>query len=442
MAFLRSRTAAVLLLGLIASATRGLDWPLPPGDSVHPLGHTWGNYISFGVGNFHTGVDVMTPNRANPPVLAVADGWVKAWGTNGGNEFWDLAVSDSGPGFSGRAPGWLYTHVDPGLPHAGLGEEIREGDTIGHVVRWPVTGFDHLHFARISDTGATWQRFPGPTWWYIGNPLPTLAPPADTVAPLIEDALVGQRFAFCADESNDYLEPDSLCGDVDIITKVADLTGYSGNPAWDRVGIFELAYCILDSAGAAVVPWTTSVRFSNRLERSLVGVVYKQVAPCRSRGDYQYRDYYYIATNTDGDTVIESDDRYGCWATGSYPDGHYVVRVRAADAQGNTTTDSMAVTVANAGGMAEAKQGPTPRNFAVEPSPATGPVRFRLPSGARSRFRLLVFDPAGRLIETLAGTVDARNAGLESRRLPAGVYLAELVLDGRPAGRRRFAVVR
>lgn len=423
-----SALAAIILSVLPVQA---MLWPLPPIDSAHPIGHTWGNYINFGSGNLHPAVDIMTPDRPNPPVIAVAHGWVKAWGTTGGREFWNLAVSDSGPAHADRALGWLYAHVDPDLPHKNLGEQVAAGDTVGRVVNWAVPGFDHLHFARVSDTGLNWQRFPSPTWWHLENPLLKLEPAQDTIAPVFRDARPGERFAFCIDGSSDYLHPDSLRGNVDIVARIHDRTGLTSRTSWDTVAPYQLEYCIRHSNGAPAVPWKNSVQFSNLLERENVYVVYKYDNVCRSFGDYTRRDYFFIVTNTDGDSVIEAEDRQGCWTTDSFPDGDYLVLVRACDAVGNTTLDSMAAKVRSAGSVAEHRHLPVharPRLDAATLGDAVV-LKFSLSVAAAARLELL--DLSGRVVEApIKGRLKPDNYTVECHNLRPGVYIASLVVAG------------
>jgi len=82
-----------------------------------------------------------------------------------------------------------------------------------------------------------------------------------------------------------------------------------------------------------------------------VDAVFKQDATCPTQGDYDFREYYYIVTNTDGDTVLEAADTSGCWNTLGFPNGQYWVVVYAWDQSGNTAADSQLVTVNNPAGI-------------------------------------------------------------------------------------------
>ncbi len=419
------RAFAAIALALPVFAT---FWPIPPVNQPHPLGNNWGNYQDYGSGPyFHNGIDVITPDTSGVEVRAVAHGWVKAWGTIQAELHYRIAVCDSPLTYTARAEGWLYAHIDPNRYHKNLGDEVQEGEVIGYLVAWPIDAtFDHLHFARISDTGATWQRFPSPTWWFVQNPLTIIQPSTDLLPPVFQDARTGQRFAFCRNNTSTYLNPGSLNGDVDIIARIYDKTGFStGNDTWDKLAPYLIEYSIKSAGGTVVVPWTISVIFYGRLDAQNVNVVYKNDNTCRSRGDYERREYYYIVTNTDGDSVIESTDAAGKWATAAVGDGDYWVYVRASDVAGNTTVDSMLVTTSNGVPLAEGKNTLLTAPLTVRTANGSAQVNFALSRSTNGSVK--VVDPAGRVIELL--TAGALPAGPQSYtfRLPGGgVYFARL----------------
>ncbi len=338
-------------------------WPIAPQNQVHPLGNNWGNFQNYGSGSyFHNGIDVITPNQQGQPVYAVAKGWVKAWLTIQAEYHWRLAICDSNLNYTGRAPGWLYAHIDPNRYHKQEGDSVLPGELIGYLVPWPVSGFDHIHFARISDTGRLWRRTSSqpqnPTWWFIQNPLTLIQPNTDTVKPTFQDAQAGQRFAFCRNNSSTYLEPQNLSGDVDIIARIYDKTGWTtGNATWDKLAPYKIEYSI---SGPRSVPQTLSLIFKYDLFSSTdtitVKTVYKRDATCRSLGDYNNREYFFIITNTDGDSLIERTDTTGKWRTSDFPDGNYWVKVIAYDVAGNWTAESMQVRLNNGVGISEGKK--------------------------------------------------------------------------------------
>ena len=298
---------------------------------------------------------------------------------------------------------------------------------------WPIDAtFDHCHFARISDTGATWQRFPNPTWWFIQNPLTLIQPNTDRLAPVIENARTNQKLAFCRNNSSTYLRYDSLVGDVDIIAKVYDKTGYTtGQDTWDKLAPYEIDYSIRRHDGLVMVPWTIAVQFSNTLDGSLVNVVYKADNTCRSRGDYDRREYYFIVTNTDGDSIIESSDTSGVWNTGLVGDTTYWVCIRASDVYGNTTLDSMLVTTRNGVGVEDLSPLALSRPLCVFPNPGPAPVRVSFGLGRETEVRARIVDAVGRVAANLAsGRMPVGDYRFEAGRLNPGVYSVRLVAAG------------
>jgi hypothetical protein len=436
---------AFLAAGLVTPAL-ATNWPLVPLDSVHPLGNNWGNYQDYGGGPyFHNGIDVITPDVHGRRVTAVRHGWVKGWGTIQAELHYRLAICDTSSDFTGRAEGWLYAHIDPARWHRNLGDEVQEGDSIGYLVTWPMAAtFDHCHFARISDTGATWQRFPDVTWWFIQNPLTIIRPNTDLLAPVIENARTSQKFAFCRDNrNNSYMRYDSLVGEVDIIAKVYDKTGATtGNPTWDKLAPYEIDYSIKREDGLVVVPWTIGVQFSNTLDGSLVNVVYKADNTCESQGDYDYREYYYIVTNADGDSIIEQADTNGVWNTGLVGDTTYWVYVRASDVYGNTTLDSMQVSTHNGVGVQEPAFAVLSRPLrAGQTAARSGLISFG--TAGSGTVRLHVYDPTGRIVANLAdGRLSAGEHRFSFAPHTSGVYVVKLTLDNRNEYNTKLVVLR
>lgn len=437
-----------LLLPLLATAA---PWPIPPLDSAaHPLGNNWGNIQDYGGGPyFHNGIDIITNGMSGSPVHAVRHGWVKGWGTISADLHYRLAICDTSSDFTGRASGWLYAHIDPSRWHKQLGDEVQERELIGYLVPWPVTGFDHLHFARISDTGATWMRFPDYTWWFTENPLLHMQPSADIIAPVFQNARTGRRFAFCRNNTSTYQNADSLHGAVDIIARCYDKTGYpTADTIWDKLAPYQMDYTIRSAGGTVVVPWRLSVQFSNLLggisDTMLTRVVYKRDATCRSYGDYDRREYFFIVTNTDGDSLIELTDAAGCWNTDSVPDGDYWVVVRASDASGNATTDSMLVQTRNGiTGVAERVQPVLSRPLALRPGITRGPFTASFGLARPTGVELRIVDVTGRITgRPFSGNLAAGVHEITATVSDGGVYLVELTLENGDAYTRKLIVVR
>lgn len=391
---------AIIFLSL-GTQLFAISWPIAPVDSVHPLGNNWGEYQNYGGSPyFHNGIDIITPNQQGAPVYAVAHGWVKTWLTIQAQYHWRLAIADSNLTYTDSCEGWLYAHIDTSRFHKNIGDEVQEGELIGYLVPWPVDGFDHLHFARIKDAGSTWE---GANWQFVQNPLTVLSPNTDTIAPKFENARTGQMFAFCRNNSNIYLSPDSLNGDIDIIARVYDKTGFStGDTVWDKLVPYRIEYSIRGEEDS--VPTTLFVQFSGIINQSCLRVIYKTSNPCRSRGDYNNRDYYFIVTNTDGDSILETTDSLECWQTSYFPNGWYYVKVTAYDVSENFTSESMTVFIYNGVEVAENKsQNPKPgfAELKLSSNSISSFLAFNLILPEAENVSIKVFDNTGRLEKAL-----------------------------------------
>jgi hypothetical protein len=374
-------------------------WPLAPVDTLHALGNNWGEYQEYGSPPYlHPGIDVMGIT-VGKPVYAVDSGVVKAWLTISGEWHWRLAIADYETTDSVEA--WLYAHIDANLYHKNVGDPVAEGELIGYLVEWPIIGFDHVHFARIKDAGAIWQYG---DWAFIENPLNIITPYDDTAKPVFENAYGGNKFAFCQNNTSMYLSSNNLNGNVDIIAKISDGVGLPlYNPVWERLVPYKIEYEI---HGQENLPTTLSVIFAGVLNyESNVGVIYKDDATCNTEGDYEYRDYYFIVTNTDGDSIIEASDAAYSWITTDFPDGDYWIVVTAYDAANNSTRDSMLVTVNNMG-IAETKPTIQSPPFSILPNPNNGTFMVS------SDYDVRILDVTGRVITTSHGTVTDLSPGI------------------------------
>ncbi|MGC8894186.1 MAG: peptidoglycan DD-metalloendopeptidase family protein [candidate division WOR-3 bacterium] len=350
---------------MITTILLSIPWPLVPQDQAHPVGNSWGEYQEYSGdpsgAYLHPGVDIMGVTQGKE-VRAVAAGWVKAWMTISGDYHWRVATSDQNT--SDWSDGWLYAHIDPYRYHVSVGDQVSRGTTIGYLVPWPVTGFDHCHFARIRHHGTNWNDA---GWRFIRNPLVDLVPNTDTVKPIFESTgMSGScKFAFRHNNSSTYLSPDSLYGKVDVIAKIYDKFGISwGYPTYERIGVYRISY---EVKGA--VPLTLSFLFRDTLNYNSYGIVYtiyEYDNYLKTQGDYENRDFFYIVTNTDGDSTVETSDSLLSWDTGLLVDGDYWFVVQAQDEKGNIRRDSCLVKTRN--GNPAVEDGPGSSLFQLGPT--------------------------------------------------------------------------
>ncbi len=318
-----------------------LPWPHVPQDSVHPIGNAWGNYQNYGSSPYcHNGQDIMVPALA--PAVAIKPGYVKAIWLGGSSMYNGVTVADSaGAAF---CSGYMYYHIDDTTIRVQVGDTVVVGDTLGLIATWSVADFHHNHFSANRDSGTIWSQYGA----FYRNPLLDLSPDDDSIVPTFINAYSGQRFAICRNNTSTYQTKDSVHGTVDFICRLDDRINHR---LW-RVCIYRIDYSIRDTLGNYVVPLTRSVEMSDSIDgytRQQSRVVYKQDATCRTRCNYDSlaRQYFYIFTNTDGDSLIEPSDSLAGWNTTLSADGDYWVKVVARDEHGNTAADSMMVKVRN-----------------------------------------------------------------------------------------------
>jgi hypothetical protein len=293
----------------------------------------------------HTGIDIMVPYGT--PVYACKSGYVKAITTIGAELHWRVLIGDSAG--TEECDALMYAHLDSAsmVDAAGLrvGDWVEEGQYLGDIVYF-IDIFHHIHFAKIRFAGdsADWEN--NGAWPYTTNLLEELDNIYDPDPPVFENAYYSQKFAFKTNGSSYYYpEGDTLDGNIDIICKIYD---YINHYDW-KLAPYQIEYKI---EGDSSIPWTNAICFTSSLGNYsynflLTNVIYETDNACPSQGDYDAREYYFIITNNDGDSLIELEDVYGCWQTPYFHNGDYEIWVRARDAYGNSTVDSMMVAIAN-----------------------------------------------------------------------------------------------
>jgi hypothetical protein len=393
-----------------------VGWPITPMDSTHAIGNNWGEFQRYGTGTaayFHPGIDVMGITTGKK-AFAVHRGIVRAWLTTQADYHWRLAIADTNI-TTDSVEAWLYAHIDPYRFHRNVGDVVNAGDSIGFLVTWPVTGFDHTHFARIKDIGATWSTA---DWAFVQNPLRIITPYADTAKPVFVNAQGSNKFAFATNNTTTYQTYNNLHGNVDIIARIYDKTGLplTYKPIWEQLIPYKIEWEI---HGAVNKPVQLSFVFNAYLywdDTMRVKTVFRTDATCNTLGDYDYRAYYFNVTNTDGDSLIETSDAANSWVTTSYPDGWYWVLITAYDAANNSRKDSMQVRIVNGGFVAE-NGNPSPLTpLGVKPNPNYGSFAVRVGVPVK------VYDALGRFV------VKGEN---RFANLAPGIYFAVAEIDGR-----------
>jgi hypothetical protein len=420
-----------------------VPWPHPPQDSVHPIGNSWGNFQDYGTGPYlHNGNDIMTAPLY--PVTVIKDGYVKRiW--QSGQLYTGISVADSaGAAF---CEGYMYYHVDPASVQVTEGDSVYMGDTIAQIVTWPVANFHHNHFSKNHNSGTYWNTYGA----FFKNPLTEFVPDDDSTAPIFSDAVGNDIFAICTNNTSVYLDPDSVYGNVDIICRVEDRINH---PTW-WVAVYKLEYTIYDTTGTIVVPLSLGIQFSDSIESyygTQVDVAYKDDATCNSNCDYtnNQRRYYFIVTNSDGDSLIEATDDQGSWQTDSVANGPYWIKIIASDEYGNAVAESMLVEVKNPTGIDEQdlKNDIRMTGLQIFPNPSIGRTYIRFAGGVGRDVSVDIYSATGALVRSLHDVVrDDLPATLiwqgeddRGRHVPAGVYFIE-ARDGESIIRTKLIIV-
>ena len=327
-----------------------IPWMFFPFDSMRTVWNYYEQHMGYGAPEdsyLHQGLDLIVP--INEPVYAVTGGIVKCvLSLTGGAAYWRIATSDTQT--AGYSQGWLYAHLIQSTIQFDVGDTVHIHDYLGNIIQWD-QDWGHIHFVMIEDSGLVW-RYDDNEWGIVYNPLLSLRPYEDLTPPIFFDVFENQKFAFCANETSNYLDPDSLYGNIDIIVKIKD---FIGDSPWVQPA-FETFYWVKKLPEDTVVfPHTLGQRLNHKFNFYSYGnfvpypdLIYKRdnlLTP--TSWMIQDRNFYHILTNNNGDSLIDLSEKYLAFPTTDYVDGDYRIFVEAKDEFGNSTTDSMNVKFRN-----------------------------------------------------------------------------------------------
>jgi hypothetical protein len=414
-----------------------IPWPFAPFDSMHTVWNYYEQHNSYGTPDWsylHQGLDLIVP--MNEPTYAVADGMVKCVLTIGEEFHWRIATSAvQVPGYS---DGWLYAHLVEESIQFDVGDTVRMHDYLGDIIWW-YEDWGHIHFVEIRDSGLVWL-YSDNEWGINYNPLLSLTPDTDSIPPVIENVFPDSKFGFCLNETSTYLDPDSLYGDIDIITRVVD---YVGDSEWQQPA-YRTYYWVKSLPDEQIVFQRTLGQILNHSYGFYSSGNYEPYATLLYKRDEYLvpsywmeteRNYYHILTNNDGDSLAALSEKQLAFPTGDYPDGDYRIFVEVFDEYGNSDLDSMDVQFKNpiteGSNLVDAPSidlmlAPTHPN----PFDGEATVLYSLPGAGFVTLR--VYDLVGREVERLVdGHRGAGRHALVYRPgdVPAGVYLLELRID-------------
>lgn len=325
-----------------------VEWPFVPFNTMHTV---W-NYYEQHMGSspsftyLHQGLDIITP--INEPTYAVKGGFVKCVLTLGGSSYWRMAISDEQvPGYSN---GWLYAHLVESTIQFDAGDVVNLHDYLGDIIEWS-DDWGHIHFVEIRDSGTVWA-YEDNEWGINFNPLLALNPDTDNNPPMFDTVFTGQKFAFPINETDTYLEPNNLYGEIDIVANIIDIIGLSewAQPAYKTfywVTRLPEDVIVFPRTMAHILNHTFSFYESGSFE-PYATLIYKRDELLLPIGWMNPdRHYYHILTNSDGDEFLDLAEAALSFNTSNYIDGDYRIYVEAQDAYGNTTVESMDVVFNN-----------------------------------------------------------------------------------------------
>lgn len=360
----------------------------------YPIGNSYGEIQDYGSPQYlHPGVDFL--GNPNENVYAVRAGVVKAILTTSGSYHWRIAISNNAT--SGSSVGYLYAHTNENsIPYL-VGDMVTQGAIVGTLVEWPGYNFTHCHFARIQASGATWDG----NWWTTNNPLIDVTNIVDNTPPVFLNAISNNKFAIRKKSNGAYLQPDSVYGNVEIITKIYDQV----NSAW-KLDVYKIRYSMhpFDNANnilfnnlAFTYDMPLDEYITNNYTTLCLNTIYSHDASCFSIGNYDDRDYYQIVTNSNGDDTITSADQLCSFNTTLYPDGQYYFKVSAWDASNNLKSDSMLIHIKNHSNKINELD---EHNSIVSilPNPNSGKFILSLYDKTVNNFSIKIFDILGNLV--------------------------------------------
>lgn len=430
-----------------------IPWPFYPHDTTHTV---WNHYEQHMGGGpdwsyLHQGLDIITP--INEPTYAVKGGIVKCVLTLGGVLYWRLAISDSNA--ADYSDGWLYAHLVENTIAVDIGDTVEQFDYLGDIIYW-TNEWGHIHFVEIRDTGLVWL-YNDNEWGINFNPLLALTPVHDVSQPQIENVFPDSKFGFCVNETSNYLSPDSLYGEIDIIVKVVD---YIGDSEWQQPA-YKINYWIKRIDSGELIVDTTMSHILNHSYSMYNSAHYEPYATVLYKRDQTFpspswmnpvRGYYHIITNNNGDSSISISDKELAFNTTDYIDGVYRIYVQAFDPNENYSIDSMDVTFKNGISTVGSDDDGRIISFNLEqnyPNPfnPVTKIRFVIPNEVKNlkdfssktprndnmHVTLKVFDILGNEVSILvneyklAGTYEAE---FDAGSISSGVYFYQLSATG------------
>jgi len=386
----------------------------------YPIGNSYAEIQDYGSPQYlHPGVDFL--GNPNENVYAVKAGVVKAILTTSGSLHWRIAISNNAT--SGESVGYLYAHTNQySIPYL-VGDIVSQGSVVGTLVEWPIYNFTHCHFARIQASGATWDG----NWWTINNPLIDVTNIVDNTTPVFMNAIGSNKFAIRKKANGSYIQPDSVYGNVEFITKIYDQV----NSTW-KLDVYKLRYSMhpFDNANniifdnlAFTYDMPLDEYITNNYTTLCLNTIYSRDVSCFSIGNYDDRDYYQIVTNSNGDDSISSADQLCSFNTVLYPDGQYYFKVTAWDASNNVKSDSMLIHIKNHSNKID-ESALNKAIVSIFPNPNHGKFNLIFSDKTMNDVSISIIDVLGNVVSEKS--YNSINNMIDISKQPKGIYFLKI----------------
>ena len=326
---------------------RGQDilCPMFPDSTDYPfrVGNSYAEHQKYGGTPYlHPGIDLL--GFPDQEIYAPVGGVVKAVLTTGSFIYWRLALGLEDT--DDTQEGYLFAHLDPATIPFTIGDRVQAGDYIGSIVEWPVADFHHLHFARLQHQGEIWDG----NWLTKDNVLADITNFKDESAPVFENIFGDETIGFRSDNGVDFLFANELRGSFDIVCRAYDLS----NDTW-RLDVNSLWYELIDLDTDEVVfeqdaftyDFVLDVYASSQNTTEILETIYSTFGPWESEGNYDRRHFFQQVSRSNGDGVIDANDKSHYFDSTMIPDGSYLLRIYADDAVGNQNSTEIVVRIAN-----------------------------------------------------------------------------------------------
>lgn len=418
-----------------------IPWPFFPFDEIHKVWNHYEQHMGDGSGDWsylHQGLDIEVPD--DEPTYAVAEGYVKLVLTLGGDIYWRTAVSPVQ--VSGYSDGWLYAHLVPSSITVDVGDTVEIHEYVGDIIHWSAD-WGHIHFVNIHDQGDVWY-YDDDEWGINFNPLLALTPLGDNVAPIIEDFSSSSKFGYCMNETSNYLSPDNLFGEVDIIAKISD---YHAESEWEQPA-YKTFYWITNPSINDTLVHKTLGQVLNHTYPFYSGNNYEPYANVIYKKDYTHpsppwmnwdRDYWQILTNNNGDSLIDPAEADLSLVTPDFADGEYRIFVEAWDEAGNMAIDSQDVVFANYVGLEDFALMDS-QKINCYPNPAREFITVDLNTNSGNG-ELIVTDIKGQVTFSQEVSQSRKRVKINSSQWDAGIYFVSLKVDGQLVESEKIMVI-